>query len=78
MAVMITRVKATGHIEVKEMRQVVDEDGNTIQVPHRHVVSPGEDVSKEAPLVQARAAEKWTPELIAAEEARKTERERQP
>lgn len=36
---------------------------------HRHVVSPGEDISNEDPKVQAIANAIWTPEVIAAYQA---------
>ena len=36
---------------------------------HRHVVSPGDDVSEEADSVQSVANSLWTPEVISAWEA---------
>jgi hypothetical protein len=49
---------------------IIEKDGVEISRSfHRHVVSPGEDVSNEDPKVQAIANTIWTPEVIAAYQA---------
>jgi hypothetical protein len=46
---------------------VVEEDGVELaRNHHRHVVTPGQDVSGEVQEVQAIAAALWTEEVIAA------------
>ena len=49
---------------------VIERDGTEIsRTYHRHVVSPGDDVSNEDPKVQAIANAIWTEEVIAAYQA---------
>ena len=49
---------------------VVEEDGVELaRNHHRHVVSPGDDVSSEIQEVQDIAAALWTPEVISAYQA---------
>lgn len=49
---------------------VIEKDGVELtRTYHRHVVSPGEDISNEDPKVQAIANAIWTPEVIAAYQA---------
>jgi hypothetical protein len=58
-----------------------DENGVSKEVSrsfHRHVVTPGSDVSGEAESVQATANALWTPEVIAAWEAAQPEPEPEP
>ncbi len=46
---------------------IIEKDGTEIaKTYHRHVVSPGDDVSNEDPKVQAIANAVWTEEVIAA------------
>jgi len=64
-------------IEVTEVNTVqvrtatiIEKDGVELtRTFHRHVVSPGEDISNEDPKVQAIANAIWTPEVIAAYQA---------
>jgi hypothetical protein len=64
-------------IEVTEVNTVqvrtatiIERDGVELtRTFHRHVVSPGEDISNEDPKVQAIANAIWTPEVIAAYQA---------
>jgi hypothetical protein len=49
---------------------IIERDGTEIaKTYHRHVVSPGDDVSNEDPKVQAIANAVWTEEVIAAYQA---------
>ena len=49
---------------------VIEEDGVELaRNHHRHVVSPGDDVTGEVQEVQDIAAALWTPEVIAAYQA---------
>ena len=48
----------------------IERDGTEIaKTYHRHVVSPGEDITNEDPKVQAIANAIWTEEVIAAYQA---------
>jgi hypothetical protein len=52
---------------------IIERDGVEISKSfHRHVVSPGDDVSNEDPKVQAIANAIWTDEVIAAYQASQT------
>jgi hypothetical protein len=49
---------------------IIEKDGKEIaRTFHRHVLSPGDDVSGQDPKVQAIANAVWTPEVIAAYQA---------
>jgi hypothetical protein len=49
---------------------IIERDGTEIsRTFHRHVVSPGDDVTNEDPKVQAIANAIWTEEVIAAYQA---------
>ena len=49
---------------------IIERDGTEIsRTFHRHVVTPGEDISNEDPKVQAIANAIWTEEVIAAYQA---------
>jgi hypothetical protein len=49
---------------------IIEKDGTEIsRSNHRHVVSPGDDISNEDPKVQAIANAIWTEEVIAAYQA---------
>jgi len=52
---------------------IIERDGTEIaKTYHRHVVSPGDDVSNEDAKVQAIANAIWTAEVIAAYQASQT------
>jgi len=52
---------------------IIERDGTEIsRTFHRHVVSPGDDVTNEDPKVQAIANAIWTAEVIAAYQASQT------
>ena len=70
--VVISRdIIESGQIQVATST-IVEEDGVEISrsLPHRHVVSPGDDFSAERPEVQRLASLEHTPEVIAAYRAR--------
>ena len=59
-------VVETNAIQVRTAT-IIEKDGVEIaKTYHRHVVSPGDDVSNEDPKVQAVANAIWTEEVIAA------------
>ena len=59
----------TNHIQVRTAN-IIEKDGVEIaRTFHRHVLSPGADVTNEDPKVQAIANAVWTPEVIAAYQA---------
>ena len=59
----------TNHIQVRTAT-IIERDGQEISRSyHRHVLSPGSDVSSEDPKVQAIANAVWTEEVIAAFQA---------
>jgi len=60
---------AANNISVQRADQVL-KDGVVIATSfHRHVLSPGDDLSGQDPKVQSIAAATWTPELMAAHTA---------
>jgi hypothetical protein len=59
----------SNHIQVRTAT-IIEKDGTEIaRTLHRHVVSPGDDISNEDPKVQAIANAIWTEEVIAAYQA---------
>jgi hypothetical protein len=56
-------------ISVRTDTVIIDDGVEVSRSFHRHVVSPGDDVSGESESVQATANALWTPEVIAAWEA---------
>jgi|TARA_R100000084_G_C4655609_1_gene152688 hypothetical protein len=66
-------VLPSGMIQVR-VATVVCKDGVEIgRSYHRHCLPPGSDTSEEAPETQAVAAAVWTPEVVAAYEAKQAE-----
>ena len=73
----LEKVEVTDKIEVLELGQIqvrtatrVLEDGAVLSSSfHRHVLSPGDDLSEQDPRVVAIAEATWTPGVIAAYEA---------
>ena len=59
----------TNHIQVRTAN-IIERDGVEVtRTFHRHVLSPGADVTNEDPKVQAIANAVWTEEVIAAYQA---------
>lgn len=59
----------TNHIQVRTAN-IIEKDGQVVAKSfHRHVLSPGDDVSGQDPKVQAIANAVWTAEVIAAYQA---------
>jgi hypothetical protein len=59
----------SNHIQVRTAN-IIERDGTEItRTFHRHVLSPGADVTNEDPKVQAIANAVWTEEVIAAYQA---------
>lgn len=71
----LIEVLETGHLQVREAN-IVERDGVVIAKSfHRYVISPGDDVSQREQKIQAIAAAVWTPEILAAHQARIQEQE---
>jgi hypothetical protein len=59
----------SNHIQVRTAN-IIEKDGTEIaRTFHRHVLSPGDDVTNEDPKVQAIANAVWTEEIISAYQA---------
>jgi hypothetical protein len=59
----------SNHIQVRTAN-IIEKDGTEIaRTFHRHVLSPGDDVTNQDPKVQAIANAVWTEEVIAAYQA---------
>jgi hypothetical protein len=59
----------TNHIQVR-VANIVEKDGVEIaRTFHRHVLTPGDDVTNQDPKVQAIANAVWTDEVIAEYQA---------
>jgi hypothetical protein len=69
-------VRESGYVEVRIDTVVRRGDQELARVPHRHVLSPGDDLSSQDPRVAAIAKAAWTPEVLAAHEERLAESER--
>jgi len=73
----LTEVTKVDQVELTEVNTIqvrtatiIERDGTEIsRTFHRHVVSPGDDVTNEDPKVQAIANAVWTSEVIAAYQA---------
>jgi hypothetical protein len=58
-----------GTIQVRTATRI-DEDGTVLSSSfHRHVLTPGDDLTNEDPKVVAIANAVWTPEVVSAYEA---------
>ena len=76
----LTEITKVDQIEVTENNSIqvrtatiIKKDGTEIaKTYHRHVVSPGDNVTNEDPRVQAIANAIWTDEVIAAYQASQT------
>jgi hypothetical protein len=58
-----------GQIQVRRRDQVLKDGQEIAATYHRHVLSPGDDLTNEDPRVVAIAEATWTPEVIAAYQA---------
>ena len=64
-----------GTIQIRTVTRI-DEDGTVLSSSfHRHVLSPGQDLTGQDPKVVAIANAVWTPEVISAYEAMIAEQE---
>lgn len=66
-------VLESGHIQVRSMRRISDNGVVVAETAHRHVLSPGADITGEDARVQSIAAAVWTPEVIQAWQASQLE-----
>ena len=65
----LIEVIENGTLQVRTAN-IIERDGVEVtRTFHRHVLSPGDDVSGQDPKVQAIANAVWTPEVIAAYQA---------
>jgi urease accessory protein UreE len=62
-------VLLAGQIQVRRRDQVLKDGTEIAATYHRHVLSPGDDLSNEDPRVVAIAEATWTPEVIVAYQA---------
>lgn len=58
-------VLLNGAIQVRRRDQVLKDGTEIAATYHRHVLSPGDDLTNEDPRVVAIAEATWTPEVIA-------------
>lgn len=58
--------RANGCIEVRRARVILKDGVEIARTYHRHVLSPGDDVSAEDPRIIAVTEIVWTPEVIQA------------
>jgi urease accessory protein UreE len=58
-----------GQIQVRRRDQVLRDGTEIAATYHRHVLSPGDDLTNEDPRVVAIAEATWTPEVIEAYQA---------
>jgi urease accessory protein UreE len=54
-----------GQIQVRRRDQILKDGIEVAATYHRHVLNPGDDLTKEDPRVIAIAEATWTPEVIA-------------
>lgn len=59
-------VRPTGHIEVRRSDVVLRDGAEIARTYHRHIVTPGDDVTGEIQIVQDIALSMWTQEMIEA------------
>jgi urease accessory protein UreE len=62
-------VLLNGNIQVRRRDQILKDGVEVAASFHRHVVSPGDDLTGQDPKVVAIAEATWTPEVIAAYQA---------
>jgi urease accessory protein UreE len=62
-------VLLAGQIQVRRRDQVLKDGTEIAATYHRHVLSPGDDLTNEDPRVVAIAEATWTPEVITAYQA---------
>jgi urease accessory protein UreE len=62
-------VLLAGQIQVRRRDQILKDGVEVAATYHRHVLSPGDDLTNEDPRVVAIAEATWTPEVIAAYQA---------
>jgi len=58
-----------GQIQVRRRDQILKDGVEVAATYHRHVLSPGDELTNEDPRVVAIAEATWTPEVIAAYQA---------
>jgi urease accessory protein UreE len=58
-----------GQIQVRRRDQILKDGVEVAATYHRHVLSPGDDLTNEDPRVVAIAEATWTPEVIAVYQA---------
>ena len=64
-----------GHIQVRQITRIMEDGKEISKTYHRHVLSPGDNVSKADERSKKIAQAIWTPEVIAAYEAKIVESE---
>lgn len=59
-------IVASGHVQVRQATRIIEDGKEIAKTYHRHVLAPGDDLSKEDARVRAIATAAWTPEVVAA------------
>jgi hypothetical protein len=67
-------VVENGIVQVREATCILKNGEEIAKTYHRWALTPGQDVSDQPANVQAIAAAAWTPEVIAAYQAKQAER----
>lgn len=62
-------VEARGFVSVRRADKVIRDGVEIASTYHRHVLSPGDDLSNEDQRVVAIATAVWTPDIVAAYKA---------
>lgn len=67
------RVLGDGHIEVKRIDRVLRDGVLISEIPHRHVLSPGDDLGDQHERVAAVAKSVWTDDVVKSHKAKMAE-----
>ena len=67
-------ITESGHLEIRRDLVILDDGVEVLRRYARVVRAPGDDVSSDPILIQRIAALVWTPEILAAEAARRAAR----
>lgn len=64
---VIDQIEVTelGHVQVRRADKIFEDGKEISKTYHRHVLSPGDDLTGQDDRVQAIARAVWTPEVIA-------------
>jgi hypothetical protein len=63
-------VVGVGHVQVREATKIMKDGEQIAETYHRWTLTPGQDVSDQPANVQSICQAAWTPEIIAAYQAK--------